>query len=144
LVLPVTLKAPSLDLVNVRADFRFPAQSGAFVPVSLAILVGLMAQVTWILDQLRKVFRTVRQGDPFAPENARRIGFAILVFEILRATATAYWTRAAYEMWKTSGSPFVPEFRSEIPGIVYGLLFIALAAVFREGTRLGDEQSLTI
>src|SRR6478609_4089601 len=57
--LPVALEGPSTDLATIHADYRFPSQPGAFVPVSLAILSGLMLLISWMLDQLRKIMRTI-------------------------------------------------------------------------------------
>ena len=42
----------------------------------------------WILTQLRHVFRTVRDGQPFLSTNAKRIrliGFAVILGEFARA-----------------------------------------------------------
>jgi hypothetical protein len=144
--LPVALEGTT-DLANIQADYRFPSQPGGFVSVSLAILVGLMLLVTWMLDQLRKVAKTVARGDPFASENAKRIamiGVAVIIFEIGHAIAVMYWSLNASDLLAASGSPFKAASRISAPGALYGFLFIALAAVFREGTRLRDEQSLTI
>ncbi len=144
--LPVALEGAP-DLADVQAYYRFRSQPGAFVPVSLAILVGLVTLVAWMLDELRKVLRTVRRGDPFAPENARRIGLigvAVIVFEVGRAMAMVYWSNVASDILAAAGSPLRATSHIGAPGALYGFLFIALAAVFREGTRLRQEQSLTI
>jgi hypothetical protein len=147
LVLPVALQGPATDLSGIRADFRFPSLTGGFVPISISFLIVLMMLVAWMLDQLRKVLKTVMLRDPFAVENARRIaliGVAVVAFEVVHALAIAYWSYMASDLLTASGSPFTAASRISAPRILYGFLFMALAAAFREGTRLREEQSLTI
>ena len=44
--------------------------------------------ILWVLSQLRAVFRTLRDGQPFVPANAtrvRRIAWAVILGEVARS-----------------------------------------------------------
>jgi len=152
LTLPISLEVAAganarADLKNVRADYRFPIRKGPFVSLSLAILLSLMLLVVWIVDQLRQVFRTLQHRDPFVAENAvriRRMGIGVILIEIVRSGAVLFWSYSASSLVAADGAPFVPATRFGSPALLYGLIIMAVAEVFREGTRLKEEQSLTI
>jgi len=93
-----------------------------------------------IVSRLRKVFATLTSGDPFHPENIRRlrlIGFVLAGMEIAR-----YGLRAALSM-------FAPGVAGDVDGFNITtwfavLVVFVLAEVFREGARLRREAELTI
>lgn len=93
-----------------------------------------------IVSRLRKVFATLTAGDPFHPENIRRlrlIGFVLAGMEIAR-----YCLRAAM-------MAFAPDVAEDVDGFNITtwfavLVVFVLAEVFREGARLRREAELTI
>jgi hypothetical protein len=62
----------------------------------------------------------------------------VILLEVSRALATAYWSGSAIlEGWRAAS-------HIGATGVLFGLLILALAQVFQEGARLREEQSLTI
>ena len=86
-------------------------------------------------------------GRPFAPRNAgriRRLALALVLAEISRA-AVVYSAQAyvaayfAADHLRFTASPHI-----DAPAIVSALILLVLAEAFRTGTRLDEEQSLTV
>ena len=82
--------APSLgigeaQIQNARGTLGFRPRKGAFRVANLAIVIAMLALAMWVLGQLRGVFRTLRDGQPFVPANTtriRRIAWAVIFGEI--------------------------------------------------------------
>ena len=93
-----------------------------------------------VVGRLRSIFQTLIVGDPFHPENARRlrvIGIALAVLELGRyviATATHF---AFHGLLRVDGSLSLTAWFAV-------LVIVVLAEVFREGARLRGEAELTI
>ncbi len=108
-------------------------------------LVGLMVivpGVIFICLQLRRILLTLADGDPFVPENARRlsrIGIAIAAMELLRVV-TVLVVSAVPTLVGDEPPRLSTQF---ILWISVAALFV-LSQVFREGTRLRDEEKMTI
>ena len=117
--LPVS--APSLgieraQIENARGSLKFSPPPGAsFVAPALAGLALMLAAVLFVVGQLRAVTRTLRDGRPFVPANAARIRW--IAFAVIAG---------------------------ELATIIHGLIILAIAEVFRTGTRLDEDRSLTI
>lgn len=158
MVLPVafeldagTAQVTSLDRRNsgtiehATGTLRLTAPDRAWLAVAAAaLMVGL---TLWILAELAALCRSVRDGQPFAPRNAvriRRLALAFVLAEVSRAAIvyTAHMYVAAHfaaESLRLTASP-----RVDALGIVSALILLVLAEVFRTGTRLDEDQSLTI
>ncbi|MEQ8404618.1 MAG: DUF2975 domain-containing protein [Oceanicaulis sp.] len=117
--------------------------------LALPMAVVAIAALIFIIDRLRRIFKTLTDGDPFVPQNAnhlRAIAIGIGVYQVLH-----YASHGVISLVFTlSGRPvegggrLVPEF-SLNPGAWFAVLaFFVLAEVFREGARLRDEQKYTI
>jgi hypothetical protein len=130
--------ATEIPGIKALADGVMPGE----LMIGLAGLVMIVPGVIFICLQLRRILMTLTEGDPFVPENARRlshIGIAIAVIELVRV-ATVIIVRT------------VPAFVGDDPPQVstQPILWISVAAlfvlsqVFREGTRLRDEEKMTI
>lgn len=121
----------------------------ADVVVALPMAVVALGAVIFIIDRLRRIFRTLTDGDPFVPENAnhlRAIALGLAVYQVLN-----YASHGVIALVFTlSGSPV------EGGGRVFGdfslnlgvwfavIAFLVMAEVFREGARLREEQKFTI
>ena len=149
--LPV--RAPSLgiegaQIEHVRGSVTFSPPAGAsLVPSALFGLVVMFALALFVVGQLRAVFRTLRDGRPFVPANATRIrwiAIAVIAGEIGRAVVM--YSANAYVMTHFSANGLQFDARPDLNliTIVHGLIILAIAEVFRTGTRLDEEQSLTI
>jgi hypothetical protein len=101
------------------------------------VLIGLpvIAAIHIILSRLLEMIGTVREGDPFVPENAARlkvIAWCLLVaqlFHLAFGVMAGVVNRAGADVdWSFS-----------INGWLAVILFFVLARVFEEGTRMREE-----
>ena len=112
-------------------------------PVVAAALVGLdlyLAGAIVIVGRLRRIFQTLIAGDPFHPDNVRRlrvIGGALAALEIGRYVASAVSHIILHGHRGIDGSVNLTTWFAV-------LVIIVLAEVFREGARLRGEAELTI
>jgi hypothetical protein len=110
--------------------------------IGLAGLAVIVPGVIFICLQLRRILLTLIDGDPFVPENAgrlSRIGIAIAAMELLRL-AVVVFVSAVPKLVGDEAPRLSTQF---ILWISVGALFV-LSQVFREGTRLRDEEKMTI
>ena len=148
----VQVSAPALgvgaaEIQHVRGSMSFPPPSRASVTGPMAIVAVMLALVLWGLGQLIAVFRTLRDRQPFVPDNAiriRRIGYAVIVGELARAGMVFFANSYAMTHFSAAGLRFDARPDVNLFAIVHGLIILAIAEVFRAGTRLNEDQSLTI
>ena len=116
-------------------------------PVAAAVVLAggvYVAGAIIIVGRLRRIFQTLIGGDPFHPDNARR----------LRVIGVAL---AALEVWRYFGGALIHlAARGHVPARLMSgggvsltawfavLAIVVLAEVFREGARLRGEAELTI
>lgn len=121
-----------------------PVSGEAVRGIRLMMLIGLAAVPVAhvILGRLRSILATVRAGDPFVLENARRlnaIAFALLALEVLHlmiggiAKSTAFARLGIHIDWSFSFTPWVAV-----------LLLLVLARVFQHGARMRADLEGTI
>ena len=149
--LPVS--APSLGIEraqveHARGSLKFSPPPGAsFIAPMLLGLALIFAAVLFVVGQLRALIRTLRDGRPFVAANAGRIrwiAFAVIGGELAR-TAIVYSANAhAMTHFSAAGLQFDARPDLNLVTIVHGLIILAIAEVFRTGTRLDEDQSLTI
>jgi hypothetical protein len=149
--LPVS--APSLGIEraqveNARGSLKFtPPPEASFIAPVLLGLALMLAAVLFVVGQLRAVFRTLRDGRPFVPANAARIrwiAFAVIAGEIARAAIVYSANSHAMTYFSANGLRFDARPDLNFFTLVHGLIILAIAEVFRTGTRLDEDQSLTI
>ena len=148
----VHVSAPALgigtaEIQHVRGSMSFPPPSRASVTGPMSIVAVMLALVLWGLGQLIAVFRTLRDGQPFVPDNAiriRRIGYAVIAGELARTGLVFFANSYAMNHFSADGLRFDARPDVNLFAIVHGLIILAIAEVFRAGTRLHEDQSLTI
>jgi hypothetical protein len=109
--------------------------------------VLLLGCLLWALTQLRHVFRSLSRGLLFLPENARRIrwvGFAVILGEVARAALVYFCSYYTSLRFTANGLRFVAATDFSVITVISGFAIVVIAEVFREGTRLHEDQSLTI
>jgi hypothetical protein len=132
---------------KLRGNLRFPVRNGAFFSGSMILIVLLLGVLLWLLTQLRHIFRSLSRGLPFVQENVRRIrwvAFTVIFGELARAALVYFWSYYTSLHFTANGVRFVAS--TDVNGItiIGGFAILAIAEVFREGTRLREDQSLTI
>ena len=146
------ITAPSIgvnraELQDTHGSLRFPAPKGSFLYINAAFLLTLFVVSIWGLEQLHRVFGTVRKGQPFIDANARRlrrVAAAVMAGEVVRASMVAFNQFYAKTHFTATGLLFDWSFNIDFFAVVLGLIILAIAEVFAAGTRLDEDQALTI
>jgi hypothetical protein len=99
-----------------------------------------MAGVLVIVGCLRRIFTTLTAGDPFHPDNVRRLR---LIGAMLAALECGRYVVRAVSAWLLPGIDRVDANFSPTAWFSVLVVFV-LAEVFREGARLRREAELTI
>jgi len=147
---PVTAPSLGIDdaqLHNVTGALRFPARKGPLFVANAAVLTGSLVFALWLLGQLRGLSRTVRDGRPFVPANAtrlRRIAWAVILGELAWSAVMFLESYYAATHFAAAGLRFDSRPHFNVFVIIDGLIILVIAEVFREGTRLDEDRSLTI
>jgi serine phosphatase RsbU (regulator of sigma subunit) len=92
-----------------------------------------------VLHRLRKIFRRLIEGRPFAADNAkslRFIGIAVVVGELVWASFVYWSTRIVVSNFTASGVTLHTDFPVRAPVILAGLVLLIVAEVFREGAQM--------
>ena len=134
--------------IRVRGSLRFPTESrGLFIGAAI-LLVVILSLMFWVLGELRAVFRTParrptlrgRQRDAHPAnrvcrDRSARLARAAMVF------VTNYYASTHFA---AEGLRFDARPDFNILAIFYGLIILVIAEVFRAGSRLDEDQSLTV
>jgi hypothetical protein len=144
--------APSLgiadaEIQDARGSLKFTPPTGRFLLSNAMVLVVLLVVMLWVIGQLRAVFSTLRDGRPFVAANAsriRRIAWVLIGWEVAR-TAVVF-AESYYAMTHFSADGLRLGVRPDLNvfAIVNGLIILVIAEVFRIGTQLDEDQSLTV
>lgn len=110
---------------------------------ALASLAVILPGIVYISMQLRRILATLAAGDPFVPENAARltrIAVALAIMEIAGMVFVVGMRMA-----------IAPDAAINRPALTVNLVvwaavaaLLILSQVFREGTRLREEEKMTI
>jgi hypothetical protein len=134
-------------LGSVAGSLRIPDASKRVIAANAAVLIVVFLFVLYVCRQLHTVFQTLIHGNPFVAENAIRIrgvAFAVIIGEIARAALVFAENSYAAAHVAIAGLTFDAWPYISWTAIGYGLIILVIAEVFRAGTRLDEEQSLTI
>lgn len=135
-----SLNGGVVELPLVQAD-TVNAAPGQLVATMVGIVV-LAVGVAYVCSQLRRILSTLAEGDPFVPENAPRllrIAITIGLMEVLRYGVLIILPRLV-----DLGAGYEPRLAPSF--IVWGsvVVLLVLSQVFREGSRLREEEKMTI
>jgi hypothetical protein len=144
--------APALGIAeaqlgDVRGSLSFPTTRGAFFVGNALLLLVVFGLTLWVIGLLRAVLRTLRDGQPFVAANATRIRWiacGVIAGELVRASIVYFHGFYAMTHFAADGLRFEARPDLDVFAIVLGLIILVIAEVFRAGTRLDEEQSLTV
>ena len=142
-----SVRIEGVRIKNARGTLNIPIERSEFLFANVAILITLMTFGLFVFTQLRAVFRTLRAGQPFVSANVRRIrwiGVAVILGELAWSGIVLFENHYAATHFAAAGIRFNMQPAVNFVAIIYGLIILALAEVFREGTRLQEDQSLTV
>jgi hypothetical protein len=128
---------PAAVLANVHILGRSPGPVAALLLIGTELnLIGLLV----IVQRLRRIFGTLTAGDPFHPDNVRRLRVVALMLALLELGRYGF---AAIHRFLLHETP--PPSDNFNPTAWFAVLVVmVLAEVFREGARLRREAELTI
>jgi hypothetical protein len=127
----------SIDALNVSVTDGTDS-----LPALVAGLIGglvVIPAIVYVCIQLRRILATLAEGDPFVPENASRltrVAAAIAITQMLRI-AVALIIGLSFDQTKL-------DFNLDLIAWASVAALFILSQVFREGTRLRDEEKMTI
>ena len=128
-LLPTTSLVPGGDVIG--------AVLGVVVLVSAIVALTFM-----LLRHLRRIVDSVRLGDPFVPENARRLRSMAWLSIALQIVALI---AGGLTMWLEEASrQFEANFDISIGGMLFPLVLFILARVFRRGAEMREELEGTV
>jgi hypothetical protein len=128
---------PAAVLTEARVLGHAPGLSGAVVLVGAELY---LAGVLVIVQRLRRIFGTMTAGDPFHPDNVRRLRVVGLVLALLEIDRYVFGAVDRYVLHERPHGADVVNLTAWFAVLVV----IVLAEVFREGARLRREAELTI
>ena len=110
---------------------------------ALASLIVVLPGIVYICLQLRRVLATLADGDPFVPGNAprlTRIAVALALMEVAR-----YVVIFLLKMFiKFNDITDEPSLNINLAAWASVVALLVLSQVFREGTRLREQDKMTI
>lgn len=144
--------APALGIDNAeirdaRGSLKFTPPTGRFLISNAMVLVVLLAVALWVISQLRAVFWTLRDGRPFVAANAsriRRIAWVLIGWEVARTAVVFAENYYAMTHFSAEGLRLGVQPDLNVFAILNGLIILVIAEVFRIGTQLDEDQSLTV
>ncbi len=141
LVLIASLFIPLDNLTVTVGDERQLPLTRSLVVFGLGSVAAYFGGFVLILRNLRKIFRTLTLGDPFQPDNVRRLRQV----GVILAVVTGGVFIAQLLMARAAPGVLSPQGFSDLLTPVFSVLVVfVLAEVFREGARLRRESELTI
>ena len=138
-----------IEIENVRGSLRLPigAMPWSLFGLLWTYIAIAFALLLLFLHNLRRVLRRARDGAPFDPDNAGRLrllGLLALALTLLQGAAE-FLTSLAVNSGLTDGGIRVPTgIHVDGPGVLFALLLLTLAEIFRHGAELEHEQSLVV
>lgn len=138
-----------LEVEDLHGSVRLPvgALPWRLFAVLWVYVAGGAALGLLFLHHLRRLFQRVRGGAPFHAANARRLRWlGLLAIALAVLNSVSEWVVA-----QAVRGGVVSE-RVEVPlgltvdgsAVLFGLVLLALAEIFRRGAALEEEQSLTV
>jgi hypothetical protein len=132
---------------RLAGSLKVPTTNKYFIAANGAVFIAILLFAWFVLGKLRAVLHTLVEKQPFAPENAARIrwiGLSVIAGELAYSAivfAENVYARAHVTVPGVTFD-FLP--RVDFGILVCGLIIVLISEVFRAGTRLDEEQSLTI
>jgi hypothetical protein len=130
---------PDIFPAAMSADVAQVATRGPLFAGMLLVFGLSIGGVLVIVHSLRRIFVTLTAGDPFHPQNVRRLRLIGLVLAALELGRYAVWGLSPMLPWVKDVKP-----NFNLTAWFSVLVVFVLAEVFREGARLRREAELTI
>jgi hypothetical protein len=149
-ITPRDAKDPSAaggTIDDASGMLQISSWSRASLAAYLCIVLVYAAVILFVLQQLRRVFRSLAEGKPFSLENAARIRLIGLLFifgEVAESVLEYAGQLYVGSAFVTEGLTIHPRLDLGLSAIFGGLVLLVIAEVFRLGARLQEDQDLTV
>jgi hypothetical protein len=128
---------PATTLVQAQILGHAPGLGAAIMLAGAELsLIGVIV----IVQRLRRIFGAMTAGDPFHPDNVRRLRVIALVLALIEVNGYLFGALDHFAL----GSRHAPGFNLNLTSWFAVLVIVVLAEVFREGARLRRDAELTI
>lgn len=131
-----------LDIPAISTSFEdnFDLFDLLFALISVSILVP---GIIYIAISLRRILMTLAEGDPFVPDNAVRLTRIAIALAAMELAAVFLIILARISFPPTE---YIRDLDISFDLVVWAAVaaLLILSQVFREGTRLRDEEKMTI
>jgi hypothetical protein len=128
---------PPALLAHANIDGHAPGLPAAVLVTGAELsLIGVLV----IVQRLRKIFGAMTAGDPFHPDNVRRLRVIALVLALIEINDYVFGALDRFVL----GGDKSARFSLNLTAWFAVLVIVVLAEVFREGARLRRDAELTI
>lgn len=142
---PTAIERPRI--VDGTGELRFNTGSALLHLAVTGIWVLVFLVVLCVVYLLRRIFKTVIDGEPFSLVNAARlraIAVIIMVAGALGPLVQYLAVAAVLNQVTIEGVPLNPPLHFRFDVVLAGLMILALSTVFTHGAQLEHDQSLTV
>ncbi|MCP4573196.1 MAG: DUF2975 domain-containing protein [bacterium] len=101
----------------------------------------------YLVRLLHGVVDSIGRGEPFVRANAsrfQRVGWITVALTLITTGAKYLGGRAVIARLEATGAELRPWFDPQVEFLVFGLLFVLLGTLCRQGRELAEDSSLTI
>ncbi len=116
--------------------------------ISIALMMPILGAGLLIIYLLRKILVSLVNGTTFMPKNVIRIriiGLAVIAITLLTGFSTIWLNQLLASSIDLQGFELLPKFRfQDFGGVLWGVIILILAEVFRQGAYLQEDKDLTI
>jgi hypothetical protein len=137
----------SPKLVKAHGELRLLTRSWGLHVLTMGPILIFSVVILWAIWLVRGFLASVLAGEPFAAANSRRlrlIGLITVTAALLAPVIDYFTAREVLSRISIEGIALQPAFTFSQDALIVGLLFLGLSMVFRHGTELEEEQTLTI
>ena len=127
----------SISFLNILVEDKTYSGS-ALIAGFLGVLIVVPA-ILYVCFMLRKVLATLSEGDPFVPQNALRLRYIAIAIALTQLLTMVIQVVIPILFNDTRSS-----LRFDLIAWASVAALFILSQVFREGTRLRDEEKMTI
>jgi len=134
-------------IVDAVGKLVFGSTDVTLLLVHFGLLLVWFGAALAIIYELRQVLRTLVDGEPFVQANAMRIhmiGLVIIFMEVAKVVILTLFSVFVRDNFSVEGFTLGVAPRPDLGVILVGLVVLVIAAVFRQGTELQEEQEFTV
>ncbi|QIQ87763.1 MAG: DUF2975 domain-containing protein [Erythrobacter sp.] len=149
IALPVLLFARDAINAEIAAEIGETATGLPMMPVIglLFVALALLAMLFVFLGKLRAIIATVGEGDPFVPDNARRLNlmaWLLLAIQLLAVPAAGLGLLLAKWADQFEHQDITIDAGIDFTGILMVVLLFILARVFKHGAAMREDLEGTV